>query len=274
MVDENTLLQKLTNLLQEQDAFTRAADVAKEFPDPVVDDLGYFGYWCLIIGFICMALSTLYFYMMATAAKGSKFFETLTMLITGIASLAYLTMFSGAGRMWVEEVPGTISPVYWGRYVDWILTTPLMIWDILALAGAPADEIMLAVGIDILMIAFGLVGAQTPDQNKWFFFIIGMLCFGHVVMVLLKYSGMNKFGDDARALYNKVAYMTIFLWTLYPVVWVLAEGTRMVSASLEACLYCIMDVSSKCLFGFIIVQARAALESINTAQAGYKNMDQ
>jgi len=274
MVDENTLLQKLTNLLQEQDAFTRAADVAKEFPDPVVDDLGYFGYWCLVIGFICMALSTLYFYMMATAAKGSKFFETLTMLITGIASLAYLTMWSGAGRMWVEEVPGTISPVYWGRYVDWILTTPLMIWDILALAGAPADEIMLAVGVDILMIAFGLVGAQTPDQNKWFFFIIGMLCFGHVVMVLLKYSGMNKFGDDARALYNKVAYMTIFLWTLYPVVWVLAEGTRMVSASLEACLYCIMDVSSKCLFGFIIVQARAALESINTAQAGYKNMDQ
>jgi bacteriorhodopsin len=274
MVDENTLLQKLTNLLQEQDAFTRAADVAKEFPDPVVDDLGYFGYWCLVIGFICMALSTLYFYMMATAAKGSKFFETLTMLITAIASLAYLTMWSGAGRMWVEEVPGTISPVYWGRYVDWILTTPLMIWDILALAGAPADEIMLAVGVDILMIAFGLVGAQTPDQNKWFFFIIGMLCFGHVVMVLLKYSGMNKFGDDARALYNKVAYMTIFLWTLYPVVWVLAEGTRMVSASLEACLYCIMDVSSKCLFGFIIVQARAALESINTAQAGYKNMDQ
>jgi bacteriorhodopsin len=274
MVDENTLLQKLTNLLQEQDAFTRAADVAKEFPDPVVDDLGYFGYWCLVIGFICMALSTVYFYAMATAAKGSKFFETLTMLITAIASLAYLTMWSGAGRMWVEEVPGTISPVYWGRYVDWILTTPLMIWDILALAGAPADEIMLAVGVDILMIAFGLVGAQTPDQNKWFFFIIGMLCFGHVVMVLLKYSGMNKFGDDARALYNKVAYMTIFLWTLYPVVWVLAEGTRMVSASLEACLYCIMDVSSKCLFGFIIVQARAALESINTAQAGYKNMDQ
>merc|ERR1711879_675977 len=50
-------------------------------------------------------------------------------------------MFTGAGRMWVEEVPGTFSPVYWGRYVDWVLTTPLMLWDILALAGAPNDEI-------------------------------------------------------------------------------------------------------------------------------------
>jgi len=272
MVDENTLLQKLTNLLQEQDAFTRAADVAKEFPDPVVDDLGYFGYWCLIIGFICMALSTLYFYMMATAAKGSKFFETLTMLITGIASLAYLTMFSGAGRMWVEEVPGTISPVYWGRYVDWILTTPLMLWDCLALAGAEGDEILLAVGVDILMIAFGGIGAQTPSAQKWIFFLCGMVCFGHVCMVLLKYMGVNKYGEDARELYNKVATMTIILWTLYPIVWVLAEGARLVSPSLEACLYMIMDVSAKCVFGFVIVRGRGALEAIQTAEAGYRSV--
>merc|ERR1712027_160510 len=72
----------------------------------------------------CMALSTLYFYMRAQAVSGSKFFEVLTMGITGIATLAYLLMFTGAGRMWVEEVPGTFSPVYWGRYVDWVLTTP------------------------------------------------------------------------------------------------------------------------------------------------------
>ena len=31
---------------------------------------------------------------------------------------------------------------------------------------------------------------------------------------------------------------------------------------MEACLYVIMDVSAKCVFGFIIVQARGALESV------------
>merc|ERR1719285_41492 len=114
-----------------------------------------------------MALSTLYFYMRAQAVSGSKFFEVLTMGITGIATLAYLLMFTGAGRMWVEEVPGTFSPVYWGRYVDWVLTTPLMLWDILALAGAPADEIAQVLIMDMLMIGFGCAGAQTPDHNKW-----------------------------------------------------------------------------------------------------------
>jgi len=250
--------------------YLRPIDRVEKFPNPVKDDLGYFGYWCILIGFFCMFLSTLYFYMKAQAVRGDKFFEVLTMSITGIATLAYLLMFSGAGKMWVEEVPGTFSPVYWGRYVDWVLTTPLMLWDVLALAGAPSDEIAMAVILDMLMIGFGCAGAQTPDQNKWFFFMFGMVTFFHIVAVLLKYGKTNKFGEEARALYNKVAWMTIVLWTLYPLVWVVAEGQRMVSASLEACLYAIMDVSAKCVFGFIIVGARGTLESITS---GYKNVD-
>merc|ERR1712062_489599 len=123
-----------------------------------------------------------------------------------------------------------------------------------ALAGAPNDEIAMVVIMDMLMIGFGCAGAQTPDQNKWFFFIFGMVTFIHI----------------CAALYNKVAWMTIILWTLYPIVWIVAEGQRTVSASLEACLYAIMDVSAKCVFGILIVQARGALEAINH---GYKSMD-
>merc|ERR1712173_10175 len=204
--------------------YLRPIDRVEKYPNPVKDDLGYFGYWCLLVGFICMALSTLYFYMKAQAVTGSKFFE--------------------------------------------VLTTPLMLWDILALAGAPSDEIAMVVIMDMLMIGFGCAGAQTPDQNKWFFFIFGMVTFIHICMVLMKYSKVNKYGEEARALYNKVAWMTIVLWTLYPVVWIIAEGQRMVSASLEACLYAIMDVSAKCVFGIIIVQARGAPEAI-TGEKGH-----
>merc|ERR1711990_235167 len=222
-------------------------------------------------GFFCMALSTLYFYMRAQAVSGSKFFEVLTMGITGIATLAYLLMFTGAGRMWVEEVPGTFSPVYWGRYVDWVLTTPLMLWDILALAGAPNDEIAMVLIMDMLMILFGCVGAQTPYYAKWVFFCVSMLCFFHVCQVLLKYNKDNKYGAQAQALYQKVSSMTIVLWSLYPLVWVLAEGLRVVSPSLEACMYMVMDVLSKCLFGFFIVQGRGALAAVHGYQSLLQN---
>merc|ERR1712242_567626 len=188
-----------------------------------------------LVGLICMALSTAYFYMAAMRAKpGSRKFEVLSMMVTGIATVLYMTMFSGAGRSVIYDN----RQFFWGRYVDWLLTTPLMLWDVLAIAGAPADDIMLAVGVDALMIGFGMVGAQTPSQQKWVFF-----------------------GAEAQALYCRVAYMTIVLWTLYPVVWVVAEGARLVTPSLEACLYMIMDVSSKCVFGFLIVNARSALEA-------------
>jgi len=243
-------------------------------PSAPHNDIGYFGYTSLLVGLICMAVSTLYFYARAMAAKpGTRKFEVITMMITGIATVLYMTMFSGAGKGYVKELGHDINPTdavdqfFWGRYVDWILTTPLMLWDVLAIAGASTDDILLAVGVDILMIGFGAVGAQTPSMQKWVFFACGMACFVIVCQMLMKYASSKKNGAAAQQLYCKVAYMTIVLWTLYPVVWVLAEGARLVSPSLEAFLYMLMDVSAKCVFGFLIVGARSTLESIESEYA-------
>merc|ERR1712141_632751 len=106
-------------------------------------------------------------------------------------------------------------------------------------------------------------------MQKWVFFACGMACFVIVCQMLMKYASSKKNGAAAQQLYCKVAYMTIVLWTLYPVVWVLAEGARLVTPSLEACLYMIMDVASKCVFGFLIVNARSALEA---CQSEYKEV--
>lgn len=233
---------------------------------------GTFGHTCIMIGLICMAVSTAYFYYraMTVSANGSNFFEVLTMTITGIATLAYMTMFSGSGFLWVAESSGSdvMYPLYYARYIDWILTTPLMVWDVLALAGAKQDDIIFTVFVDVLMIAFGLIGAMDSSVQKWPFFIVGMLCFFHVVYMLMKYMKANP-GKPQQRLYSTVAGMTIVLWTLYPIVWIIAEGGRFVSPGLEACLYMIMDVSSKCIFGFIIVGARSTLEEITS---GYKGV--
>merc|ERR1712178_296705 len=192
---------------------------------------------------------------------GQRKFEVLTMLITGIATVLYMTMFSGAGKSYVKELGHDINPTdtvdqfFYGRYIDWILTTPLMLWD------------LMAVGVDVLMIGFGAVGAQTPSAQKWVFFACGMICFCHIVGSLLRYTKVSTFGKAAQEVYCRVAYLTIVLWTLYPLVWIVAEGGRLVSPSLEAFLYMVMDVSAKCVFGFIIVQARPALEAIQSSEA-------
>jgi bacteriorhodopsin len=226
------------------------------------------GYLFVLIGLVCMAGSTAYFYMCAMKKSGdAQFFEGLTMMITGIATVAYLTMFSGVGRIYVHD-----RKFFYARYIDWILTTPLMIWDILAIAGASNSEIMLTCGIDMLMIGFGVVGGATPGYKKWIFWVIACLCFMHVVGVLMKYMSSEKYGAAAKKLYGQVAWLTIVLWTFYPIAWVLAEGGHMVSCTAEAGIYMVLDVLSKCMFGFVIVSARGALDSISNEKAGYNSV--
>jgi len=45
-------------------------------------------------------------------------------------------------------------PIYWARYVDWAITTPLILLDLTVLAGLPGAEILLAIFADVTMILF------------------------------------------------------------------------------------------------------------------------
>merc|ERR1712039_928506 len=133
------------------------------------------------------------------------------------------------GRIYIHD-----RKFFYARYIDWILTTPLMLWDILALAGAPSSEIMLTCGIDMLMIGFGVVGGATPGYKKWIFWVLACLCFMHVVGVLMKYMSTDRYGAAAKKLYGQVAWLTM-----------------------------VLDVLSKCMFGFVIVSSRSALGSVS-----------
>merc|ERR1712156_903 len=97
-------------------------------PGDYFEGVGMFGMTCVLVGLICMAVSTAYFYKAAMAKKENRFFEILTMMITGLATLAYLSMYTGAGYFWIAD-------------------TPLMIWDVLALAGASSDDILQCVSL-------------------------------------------------------------------------------------------------------------------------------
>merc|ERR1712110_199077 len=107
----------------------------------------------------------------------------------------------------------------------------------------------------MLMIGFGVVGAATASSKKWIFWAFGMLCFFHVVGVLMKYLSSDKYGMAAKKLYGQVAWLTIILWTL-------CEGAHMFEPTIEAGLHMVLDVLAKCMFGFIIVGSRSALEAV------------
>merc|ERR1711966_156445 len=90
------------------------------------------------------------------------------------ASLAYLTMATGHGYI-VRCCDG--RSFYYARYIDWTITTPLMIWELASLARASYNDTLFLIFLDILMIISGLIGALVCSGEKWAFFGFSILCF-------------------------------------------------------------------------------------------------
>ena len=122
-----------------------------------------------------LAIPTVYFaYKTFALPDGQRFYHIVTTFVCMFASLAYLTMATGHG-VYIRPFDG--REFFYGRYIDWFFTTPLQLLDLFGLAGASSDTQNLMVGIDILMIVAGLIGAFFEGQEKYYFWGFGMLMF-------------------------------------------------------------------------------------------------
>jgi len=214
-------------------------------------------------------------------------------MVTFIASLAYLAMATHHG-FYTRCFDG--REFYYARYLDWVITTPMML-HALAYIGNMSDNIWHYLFFnDILMIISGLIGSTVGGGDKWVFFGFSILCYLPVIYYLCERKNraidnriFDEFGNPDVDLgtagasnrsaflphvwflvgYNNIMRLTVAAWTLYPVVWILAEGTGTISANGEAVFYTVLDLISKAGFGIIIVTMRRN-SFAQTVAAGWK----
>lgn len=265
-------VEELKNYLEEIAQKQENFDSLAELYPPIVHNDGLehktaFGIGCLWFSFFCMFLSSCYFLQRALARKTSdRLFEFVTFMITGIATLAYLVMAAGFG----VHHNGTNEPFYYARFIDWLFTTPLMLWELMSIVNCPTSNIMVAVGLDVLMIVSGMIGNMLERHViRWLFFALGCIFFIIIVNELSQMMNRGAASQAAQEVYQSAARLTIVMWTFYPVAWILAEGTSILGQDVSCLVYAILDVISKCVFGFIIVSNKAALDSIYNARDGY-----
>ena len=73
-----------------------------------------------------------------------------------------------SGYSLVQVKPGSPSrTVFWARYLDWSITTPLLLLDVTSLVNAPFFIVTRMVYADIAMIATGVIAALTGVAYKW-----------------------------------------------------------------------------------------------------------
>ncbi|KAL8646637.1 MAG: hypothetical protein Q9210_006019 [Variospora velana] len=233
---------------------------------PVYQEASATGNRALWVVFVIMLLSSLSFYVMAFRVPVQKrLFHILTAFITTFATLSYYAMAIGDGvgsnkiliKHTQKHFPDTYDTVYrevyWARYVDWSVTTPLLLLDLCFLAGLNGASILVAVVADIIMILTGLFAAfQVDESPKWGWY--AMACIAYIVVVYqvaLNGRQTAKAKDQKTAtFYAAIGGFTLILWTVYPIIWGIADGSRNISVDGEIIAYAVLDILAKPVFGF------------------------
>ena len=98
-----------------------------------------------------------------------------------VAAIAYFSMASNLGwtPIAVEfprgnpRVAGTYREIFYVRYIDWFITTPLLLMDLLLTAAAPWPTLLFVILVDEVMIVSGLIGALVKSSYKFGYFTFG-----------------------------------------------------------------------------------------------------
>lgn len=81
--------------------------------------------------------------------------------------------------------------VYWARYIDWLLTTPLLLLDLALLAGlSPATTVSIMI-VDVFMILTGLFSGLVPaaysdgSRARWLFYAVSCVALLIILYTLI-----------------------------------------------------------------------------------------
>ncbi|MFB6109351.1 MAG: bacteriorhodopsin [Halodesulfurarchaeum sp.] len=215
------------------------------------------------LGSIGMALGTSYaVWGNRTDDRGHGRYYLVLALITGIATVAYAALALGLGRV---PVDGAIF--YVPRYVDWVLTTPLLVL-YLAMLGRPSKRTYaMLVVLDVTVIASGTGAAFLPSPFGYLAYLFGVVAFLGILFLLLvvlpRQSALDAHRPDA--VFTKLRNLTVVLWSIYPLVWLLGPfGLGYLLVETEAIVVTYLDLLAKVGFVVVAVNGRDALSDLST----------
>ncbi|GAA6041667.1 hypothetical protein JCM8097_003071 [Rhodosporidiobolus ruineniae] len=209
---------------------------------------------------------------------GERAFHELGAALCFTASIAYFAMASNLGATavpvefirsgsrganWVAQgIANPTRSIWYARYIDWTITTPMLLLELLLGTGLPLSQIFIVIFFDILMIETGLIGALVPSRYKW-----GFYTFGCVALIAIWYfllvpgrASANRLGSDFSKAYMTSTGVLSILWLVYPVIWGVGEGGNVITPTSEMIAYGVLDILAKPVFTLIHVLAISRLD--------------
>ncbi len=221
--------------------------------------------YMFILGFAGMAAGTLYFLLVRSDLSVKvRSVAIYAAVITFVASIMYYIM---ATNIWNGQ--GIESTVVI-RYVDWIITTPLLLLEfaiIAALAGKIKKGLVgRLIVADIIMIVAGFLGetvGRPGDPAVYVWMIISVLAW---IWIIIEVLGVKTTGNDFAATAVKtMKYFVVIGWSIYPLGTAIQQFMSLgeepgslslaTAAAIAAIVYIVADLVNKVVFGVVAVRA-------------------
>jgi len=221
-----------------------------------------------MLGFVSMAAATFYFVMQRNDYKSDhRSTISYAAVITFIAAVMYWQMKDIVGF----PLPGSadqIAATMPVRYLDWVLTTPLLLLEfgiLASLAGAAKGTTYRLIVADIVMIVTGYFGevGTAGSVGNYVNFVISSAAWLYIVYLIWNLK-LGKASEDLKKVIANMKLFVIFGWAIYPIGTAIQQfmvvnnsdkATLDNAVCIAAIIYVIADIVNKVGFGLVAMKA-------------------
>ena len=212
------------------------------------------------VGAVVLALGTIPSAYFAVRDEQNRKYYGVLAAITGIATVAYALTAFGVG-----SIPVDGATFYTPLYVDWLLTTPLLILYLTMLCKPGKQLYALLIGLDVALIGLGIAAIFTSGVLSLTLFGLGGVAYlGLAYLLVTDLPDQASFASERVGIvFAKLRNVTVVLWTMYPVVWLLAPvGFGLLEPGVEMMVIVYLDIITKVGFAMLALMGRDALDDI------------
>ncbi|MEM7789847.1 MAG: bacteriorhodopsin [Verrucomicrobiota bacterium] len=214
------------------------------------------------LAFMAMAGGSLFFlFMKDQIAPRYRSTMVVSGVILFIAAMNYYYM-----KDWYNDsvVAGLDSFPTSFRYIDWLLTTPLMLIKfplLLGLGGKGRSFMNKLVILDVNMIVFGFFGEILIDQPvlHYSFFGVGILSWLAIIYLLVTATRNlpERFPPQVRRCVHVMTLFVLIGWTIYPLGYILPSFG--LPQDVRELVYNVGDIINKVGLAIVVYVAAAAM---------------
>ena len=213
------------------------------------DDFVGISFWLVSMG--CLAATAFFFLERGSVAPAWRVSITVAGLVTGIAFIHYMYM----REVWIGT--GESPTVY--RYIDWLITVPLLMLEfyfVLAAVKKVPSSVFWKLLIGSLVMLIGGYAGEAGYVSAMVGFIVGMAGWIYILYEIFSgEAGKAAAKSGNKALVTAFGAMRMIVtvgWAIYPLGYVFGYLTGGVDANSLNVIYNLADFLNKIAFGLVI----------------------